>query len=506
MRKLKNKTKILVIDDEASICEVLSASLQDESYIVHTFGDGESGLKAIGELRPDIVFLDIWMPGGMDGLEVLRRGKSLTSSQFIIMSGHGTIETAVKAIKMGAWDFLEKPLSMDKAFILIDNIMKYREEVYEKETLLSGLRQSIAMIGESEVMVRLKRMVSRVSSTASWVIIDGEPGTGKELAAQNIHYLSSRAGRAFVSLNCKSIPDDLMESELFGYERGAALAQLSQASSSRVKDPLEFSPRVRSLDEGLIAPARNISSLENGVVPFGMKVYESGKLDVGEGSKGKFEYAQGGTLFLDEIDGLSLEMQDRILGVLKENKIQRVGGAESVEVDVRLIGATSQDLKKEVVEGRFREDLYYRLTTFPLHVPSLRERRGDILSLVSHFGEPLAREKGGVKKVFSEASIETLQNYDWHGNVRELKNVVEKIYILTNGKHIDHEDLNFVIGKFWGHGEGVMSFREARSMFEKAFLKEQLLVNNCNVSKTADLIGLERSYLHRKMKIYNIEV
>ena len=448
------KAKILVIDDEKAICEVLAASLRDDGFEVHTANDGTSGLAAIRELKPDICLLDIWMPGEIDGLEVLRQSRELgRATQFIIMSGHGTIETAVKAVKLGAWDFVEKPLSMDRILILIQNILSFRTEQREKNMLLNKLRKNIALVGEGPAMRHMKQMITRVAPAQSWVLITGENGTGKELVAQNIHYLSSRASRSFVEVNCAAIPKDLIESELFGYEKGAFT--------------------------GADKP-----------------------------KKGKFDFANGGTIFLDEIGDMSLEAQAKILRILQERVFQRVGGNQNIEIDVRVVAATNKNLAEEIKAGRFREDLYYRLNVIPFVVPPLRERREDVPLLVGHFGDQYAREGGFRTKVFSVDALQVMQNYAWPGNVRELRNFVERVYILTPGDFVDVHDL-----KFAGLSEGesgseseMLSFREARARFEREFLMKKITENNGNISKTAETIGLERSYLHRKIKAYGIDV
>ncbi len=448
-------TKILIIDDEPGIRTALSASLRDEGYLVELAQDGQSGLEALRRVQPDIVFLDIWMPGDLDGLAVLQKAKEAgATAQFLIMSGHGTIETAVKAVRLGAWDFIEKPLSMDKVNILIQNILNFRSERGDKQTLLNRLRKNIALIGDSEPMKVLKQMIARVAPSNSWVLISGENGTGKELVAQNIHYLSPRAGRPFVDINCAAIPKDLIESELFGYEKGAF------TGADRQK-------------------------------------------------KGKFDLANGGTLFLDEIADMSLEAQAKILRILQERQFQRVGGTESIEVDVRVIAASNKNLEEEIKAGRFREDLYYRLNVIPFRVPALKDRPDDIPALVAHFGEQFSREGGFRTKLISELAMEALGKYTWPGNVRELRNFVERIYILTPGDFVDVHDLRFA-GLVESEGAEVMedmaSFREARAQFEREFLLKKISEHGGNISKTAESIGLERSYLHRKIKTYGIEV
>ena len=453
---MNKSTKILIIDDEKPIVEALSASLKDDGYLVDVAHSGRQGLERIREFAPDIVLQDIWMPGELDGLQVLEEAKKggYPDCQFIIMSGHGTIETAVRAVKNGAWDFVEKPLSMDKINILIANILNFKREQSEKNALLTRLRKNIALIGESPVMVSLKQMIARVASTNAWILVTGENGTGKELVAQNIHYLSHRAGRPLVEVNCAAIPKELIESELFGYEKGAF------TGADKAK-------------------------------------------------KGKFDFANGGTLFLDEIGDMSLEAQAKILRILQERSFYRVGGEEPIEVDVRVVAATNKNLEEEIKAGRFREDLYYRLNVVPLRVAPLRQRREDIALLVEYFGDQFLRNNGYRRKSFSEAAIALMQNYAWPGNVRELRNFVERVYILTPGDYVDVHDLKFAgLAETAGtvDGNGLLTFREARAHFEKDFLVKKIEENNGNISKTAESIGLERSYLHRKIKSYGIEV
>ncbi|MBX3021655.1 MAG: sigma-54-dependent Fis family transcriptional regulator [Bdellovibrionales bacterium] len=453
---MKNGTKILIIDDEKPIGEVLAASLKDDGFTVENAYSGRQGLEKIRDFSPDIVLQDIWMPGELDGLQVLEEVKKggYPDCQFIIMSGHGTIETAVRAVKNGAWDFVEKPLSMDKINILIANILNFKREQSEKNALLHRLRRNIALVGESPVMQSLKQMIARVATSNAWILITGENGTGKELVAQNIHYLSHRAGRPLVEVNCAAIPKDLIESELFGYEKGAF------TGADRAK-------------------------------------------------RGKFDFANGGTLFLDEIGDMSLEAQAKILRILQERSFYRVGGEQPIEVDVRVIAATNKNLEEEIKAGRFREDLYYRLNVVPLRVAPLRQRREDITVLVEYFGDQFLRNNGYKRKTFSQAALAKMQAYGWPGNVRELRNFVERVYILTPGDEVDVHDLKFAgltEAPEVGDPDGFTTFREARSRFEREFLIQKIEENNGNISKTAETIGLERSYLHRKIKSYGIEV
>lgn len=449
-----NKTaKILIVDDESPIREVLSATLKDEDHEVFTASDGESGIKAMREHQPDIVFLDIWMPGSLDGIEVLTTArKQFPHIEFVMISGHGTIETAVRATKLGAWDFIEKPLSMDKISISISNIIHYQQEREEKTALLNKLRKSIALLGEAPKMVALKQMIVRVAPQQSWILLEGENGSGKELVAQNIHYMSPRVSRPFIELNCSSIPEDLIDTELFGYERGAF------AGANRTQ-------------------------------------------------KGKLELAQGGTIFLDDIADLSLDAQAKLLRILQEKRFQRVGGSQFVDIDIRLIAATKKDLEKEVAAGTFNENLYHRINIVTFKVPSLREHAEDIPVLVEHFSDQVAKESGFAKKIFSPAALEMMLRHLWPGNVRELKNFIERVYILTPDETVDVHDMRFA-GLSGGGGDqtDLPTFREARSKFEKEYLLKKLQENNGNISRTAEVIGLERSYLHRKIKAFGIEV
>ena len=448
--------KILIIDDEPAIREVMSAALRDEGFTVHVAEDGEKGLKALKEIQPDITFLDIWMPGSLDGIEVLTRARHMYPQvDFVMISGHGTIETAVKATKLGAWDFIEKPLSVDKINIVISNIITYQQEKEEKVLLLNKLRKSIALIGEAPALIQIKQIISRVAPTPSWVLISGEPGVGKELVAQNIHYMSSRASRPFVDINCASIPEDLLESEIFGIEKGAY-------------------PGVEKI------------------------------------KKGKLDLATNGTLFIEEISEMNLAVQAKLLRYLQEKKYQRYGGGSFVENDVRVIAASSKDLEREMKAGKFREDLYYRLNVIPFKIPALRERSEDIAVLASYFGDHFSKDSGYVKKVFSEKAIDKMRDYGWPGTVRELKNFIERVYILTPGDFIDVHDLRFAglmeAGDEQEMTEDMKTFREARAKFEKEYLLKKIEENGGNISKTAEVIGLERSYLHRKIKAYGIDV
>ncbi len=449
-------TKVLVVDDESPIREVLAASLEDEACVVELAQNGEEALEKLKSFKPQITLLDIWMPGSFDGIQVLQKAKEENyDTEFVMMSGHGTIETAVNATKLGAWDFIEKPVSMEKVTIAIQNIINFHEERSEKNALLSKLRKNIAIIGDHPEIVKIKQMISRVAPSTSWVLISGENGTGKELVAQNIHFLSGRASGPFIDINCAAIPEDLIESELFGYEKGAF------TGADKAK-------------------------------------------------KGKFDYADGGSLFLDEVADMSLNAQAKVLRFLQEKTFSRVGGKDNVEVDVRVIAATNKDLETEIKEGRFREDLFYRLNVIPFKVPSLKERSTDIPSLIMHFSEQFSREGGYKRKFFSDQAMEKLVQYEWPGNVRELRNFIERIYILTPGDFVDVHDVRFAGLQSKSEPSEDLSeisnFREARQKFEREYLVKKIAENNGNISRTAEEIGLERSYLHRKIKAYNIEL
>ncbi len=451
--------KILIVDDELPIREVLSAGLRDEGHEVFVAHNGETGLKAMKEKSPDIVFLDIWMPGSFDGIEVLTLARQeLPRIEFVMISGHGTIETAVRATKLGAWDFIEKPLSMDKISIVISNIISYQQEKKEKETLLNRLRKSIAIIGETLKIVDLKKEVAKVALTDHCVLIRGGKGTGKELTAQNLHYMSARVTKPFVELICSNLADDLIELELFGYEKGS--------------------------------------------IPGAERTH-----------RGKIELAAGGTFFLNDVGDLSLRAQERLLRLLREKTFFRKGSDHSIELDVRLVAASSKDLEKEIAEGRFLPELFEHLKDVALFVPPLRARSEDVPALVSHFSDQVAKESRFNRKEFSNHALQAMINYGWPGNVRELRNFIERVYILTPGEFVDVHDLRFAglpipeesSGKDVS-GADLANFREARAQFEKQYLTTKLQENDGNISRTAEVIGLERSYLHRKIKIFGIDV
>ncbi len=449
------KEKILVIDDESPIREVLTASLADEGYIIDSAENAEVGLKKIEQFQPDIVLLDIWMPGAKDGMALLRDVSSMNHRpDIIMMSGHGTIETAVEATKLGAWDFIEKPVSIDRVTILLNNLIDMQTVRKEKGSLLNKLRQNIAIIGNSIEAKKSKELISRIAPTNSWILLKGEAGVGKELVAINIHYLSPRAGQSFVNFKCAHSTEDLTEGELFGYERGTVIG---------------------SEDE----------------------------------RKGLFDLADKGTLFLDDVDALSISVQAKLVKYLEEHKIQRVGGNRQIELDVRIIAATTKNLQSLVQKGLFREDLYYRLHVVPFDISPIRDRREDIEPLIYHFSEKVCLSGGYQEKKLTPKAVKELIRHDWPGNVREIKNFIERVYILTPEDTIDVHDLTFAGLNQKDNGNSfsdAANFRDARALFEKEYLVKKITEHNGNISKTAEAIGLERSYLHRKIKSFGIDV
>ena len=456
--------KILLVDDEISIQTSLSGALTDEGYIVSIAGTGEDALDLIKTGDFDAVLLDVWLPG-IDGIEVLRRAKSQFPDMLVvIMSGHGTIETAVKATKLGAYDFVEKPLSLDKLIVTLKNAISFRALNQENQRLRSAVRRNTKMIGDSQPMMDLREQIETVAPLKSWVLITGENGTGKELVARSIHDQSPRRDRPFIEVNCAAIPEDLIESELFGHEKGAFTGATQQ-------------------------------------------------------KRGKFDLAHEGTLFLDEIADMSLKTQAKILRILQEQHFERVGGNTTNRVDVRVIAATNKDLTKEINENRFREDLYYRLNVIPIHVPALRERVRDVATLSRYYFSFYANEFNRPLKQITDEAVAAFARYRWPGNVRELKNMVERLSIMTRENTIGFADLPVDIraaalgdcvdtsGTIFSsalEASSMNSLKEAKNNFEREFILDKLREHQWNVSKTAQKLGIERTHLHRKMKSFNI--
>ncbi len=442
---------VLVIDDEDYIRSTIAGILTDEHYDVRLARDGFEALAAMKTSEPQVVLLDIWLPQ-MDGIEVLKRIKEQYPETIVIMiSGHGTIDTAVRTIKMGAFDFIEKPLSADKLLITIANGLKVFSLRQENTALKVTIEKTYKIISVSRPMEELKRKIAIVAPSDSWVLITGENGTGKELVANAIHRMSPRTNRPFIDVNCAAIPEELMESELFGHEKGA----FTGAERKRI---------------------------------------------------GKLELADKGTLFLDEVGDMSMRMQAKLLRTLEEGRFTRIGGNEHIDVDIRVIAATNKVLANEIVEGRFREDLYYRLNVIPLHILPLRERREDVPALIDYFvGE--RNEFSRPKKQITPAAAGLLTSYAWHGNVRELKNLIERLFVLVEGDTIDAEDLPLEIREYKAGAEAQpdSGLHSAKSAFEKDYILRMLRENNWNVTKTAAKIGISRENLSRKMKLLEIE-
>lgn len=448
---------ILIIDDEKSIRESLSGILQDEGFSPVSVASGEAALEKVVEDRPDLILLDIWMPG-MDGMETLTRLREIYPDQLVVMmSGHGTIETAVKATKLGAYDFIEKPLSLEKVLLCVQNATKIGQLVAENRELKAQIWKEHEMVGTSKLIRELKHQIKIAAPTSGWILITGENGTGKELVARAIHHDSKRSNRPFVEVNCAAIPEELIESELFGHEKGSFTGATTQR-------------------------------------------------------RGKFDQAHQGTLFLDEIGDMSLKTQAKVLRILQEHKFERVGGNRTIEVDVRVIAATNKDLEKEISIGAFREDLFYRLNVIPFHVPPLRERKEDITLLATHFLEYFCSKESREIKVLDPDALELIKNYSWPGNVRELKNLIERLAIMTPGNTISPVHLPQSINSKSQSASKELSttslsadtFRGAKEEFEKEFLIQKLEENDWNVSRTAEAIEMERSNLHRKIKSYGI--
>ncbi len=450
--KAKKRPLALIIDDEESICHSLAGVLSDEGWGTVTALNGQTGMIEFKLHQPDLVFLDVWMPG-LDGIETMQLLKDMNPEvPIIIMSGHGTIETAVRATKLGAFDFIEKPMSIDKILPLAEQVASNRLQK------LSGTVRNLKkpdLIGSSPAMQPIQKQLSIVAPRYAWVLITGENGTGKEVLAMNIHTLSPRAEKPFIAVNCAAIPEELIESELFGHEKGAFTGAVSS-------------------------------------------------------QRGRFEQASGGTLFLDEIGDMSLRTQAKILRVLQEQSFERLGGEETIKVDVRVIAATNKILEEEIANGQFREDLFYRLNIVPFHLPPLRERIEDLEELTKHFLKIMSLDLNEPKKVIDPEVFAIMKHYPWPGNIRELRNLIERLCIMVPGNAITRADLpeNIVLrsenGPLDSRNEA-STLREAKSDFERAFILDKLQENQWNVSKTAEAIGIERSNLHRKLKSFNID-
>ena len=449
---------ILIVDDEPGVRSALGGVLRDEGYEVDAVDSGEACLERLPRQAYDVVLLDIWLPG-MDGLATLARMRERQIDvPVVIISGHGNIESAVRAIKMGAFDFVEKPLSLEKTALVVRNALRQRRLEAENRALRAKVDARHTMVGESYAMAKLREQVAMAAPTNGRVLIFGENGTGKELVARNIHQLSRRRAGPFVEVNCAAIPEELIESELFGHVRGAFT--------------------------GAVADRR-----------------------------GKFEAAHGGTIFLDEIADMSLKTQAKVLRVLQEQVMEAVGASSRIRVDARVLAATNKDLTAEIRASRFREDLYFRLNVVPIFVPPLRDRQEDIQLLAEHFMAMLAREYGRRPKTFEADAVIALRQYVWPGNVRELHNVVERLMIMVPGDRISSRELSF-LDQGLTPGSDVPAaaprpavaepLHEARDRFERDYIRRALSVQQGNISRTADLLGIERSNLYRKMRGFGI--
>ncbi|MFH1704118.1 MAG: sigma-54 dependent transcriptional regulator [Nitrospirota bacterium] len=440
---------VLIVDDEGSIRESLSEIFKDEGYYVLTSSSGEEAIETVKEQNPDLIFLDIWL-SGIDGIQTLEEIKGLKPDLPIIMiSGHGNIELAVKATRIGAYDFLEKPLSLERVLLAAKRALEKQALETEYKALKQDLTKRFRLIGSSQKITVLKEQIDMAAQSNSRVLIMGESGSGKELVARFLHENSKRVGKPFIEVNCAAIPQELIESELFGHEKGSFTGAF-------------------------------------------------------ERKKGKFELADEGTLFLDEVGDMSLSAQSKVLRVIETQEFQRVGGSRNIKVDVRIIVATNKDLREEVKKGNFREDLLYRLDVIPIIVPPLRERKDDIPSLVEYFLEYFASEYGQKLKKITPEAIKMLETHDWPGNIRELRNVIERLVIMTPPDTINAR--NLVVAE--PTKEDYFAFttlREARDAFEKTFITKKLEENNWNISKTAEILQIERSNLHKKIKAYNIK-
>lgn len=450
--------RILIVDDETSIQQSLAGILEDEGFAATCASSAEEGLSLLETTNIDLVLLDIWLGDGMDGMEALEKIHELHPMPVIMISGHGTIETAVQATRKGAFDFIEKPLSYDKIILAITNGLRFAKLEQENKLLKQGSAQQSILTGESQVIQELKKQIAMVAPTDAWVLIRGDHGTGKELVAQSIHQASLSSELPMVEVNCAAIPEELIESELFGHEKGS----FTGAHTSK---------------------------------------------------RGKFDQADGGILFLDEIGDMSLTTQAKILRILQEQKFERVGGNKTISVNVRVLAATNKNLEEEIEAGNFRADLFWRLNVVPIQVPLLQERLGDIPLLVDVLMQNLVH-KGLKHKQFSEDALEALMEHQWPGNVRELRNFIERLAIMCQEETISGADI-----KAFLHSDNPVSavatgasmspflssdYKTAKKLFEKEYLQQKLFENDNNISKTAEQVGLERSHLHKKLKSLEI--
>jgi two-component system, NtrC family, nitrogen regulation response regulator NtrX len=448
--------RILIVDDEQGIRAALGQLLEFEGYEVRTVANAVDGLAEYARFKPHLVFMDVKM-AGIDGLEALRKLKEQDPSAIVVMiSGHATIQTAVEATQHGAYDILEKPLDTDRILVTLRNALAHLDLHEENTRLRDVVRSKFEIVGTSYAIRAVTEKIERVGKTPARVLITGENGTGKELVARAIHSLSTRAKAAFVEVNCAAIPSELIESELFGHMKGSFTGAVADRA-------------------------------------------------------GKFEQAHGGTLFLDEIGDMSLAAQAKVLRVLQDGVVTRIGGSKPIQVDVRVLAATNKDVEAEIAAGRFREDLYYRLNVVPIHVPALRERREDIPLLISHFITQLTGPGGLAPRAISEDAVVRLGQLDWPGNVRELRNTIERLLILSSGARITADDVDLLVGRRSDASEGglgslldVPTFEEFKHAAERAYLIAKLRTFDWNVSETARALDMPRSNLYKKIERYGL--
>lgn len=437
---------ILIVDDEPGIRKSLTGVLEDEGFVVSSVGSGEDCLRALERRLYSCILLDVWLPG-IDGLETLERLKVIYPDVSVVMiSGHGRIETAVRSTKLGAFDFIEKPLSLEKTVLAVKNAIRQRELETSNSEMQAKLGRSYAMIGDSVPMRALRQQIAYAAPTSGRVLIYGESGTGKELVARALHSQSQRASRPFIEINCAAIPEELIESELFGHVKGA----FTGATQAK---------------------------------------------------RGKFERADGATLFLDEVGDMSLRTQSKVLRVLEEQRFEPVGSETSITVDVRMIAATNKRLEEEIERGNFRADLFYRLNVIPFEIPPLRERLEDVPQLVEYFNQEFSLTNKRIAKIFKPSAIERMQSYTWPGNVRELRNTVERVIIMHMRNEIEADDLPILSDEAPpASSYNFDSYREASETYEREYILRKLAETDSNVSRTAELMGIDRSHLYRRMK------
>jgi two-component system nitrogen regulation response regulator NtrX len=448
--------KILIVDDEENIINSMTPILQDEGHILFSGKTGEEALTFLSKNEVDLLILDVWLPGA-DGIELLGKIKALYPELTVIMiSGHGSIDIAVKSTRMGAFDFLEKPPSLDRLVTSVNNALERARLRRENINLKKKSFVDDDMIGNSSQINEIKDIIRRAAKTNARVLITGESGTGKELVARAIFQLSNRSDKPFLKMNCAAIPDELIESELFGHERGSFTGALGRRL-------------------------------------------------------GKFEHADGGTLFLDEVSDMSLSAQAKVLRVLQEQQFERVGGNDTITVDVRVIAATNVNIAKAIQDGKFREDLYYRLNVIPVSMPRLTERREDIELLTNYFLEKFTQEHGTGKKIITDDGMLFLKEYPWPGNVRELKNILERVVIMVSTEEIKSEDIKKNIGsEMYAPAQWMDTvdkpLKNAKDDFEREYIIASLKKNDWNIASTANELGIEHAGLNRKIKQYKINV